>query len=315
MLYDATSSGPIWMDEVRITKGISRSQGETSYTLDAAAFPDVIDTILIPSGSSSVGVSVGETILYPYLIAVGLAENVVLSAIGELTNFIISPQPQSVVLPENQPNSTFYNLHVRVGCSEYTGDVWFYTQFRLSQIFLESAVAIDFSATGAISSAIVDMDEISIGVILNPADLSYVSLLNHLQFFAKGALESYEPKSLIDSILCHLFTDFTWKKHSVIKIALLTSIDPVIEVSASGYERASVFVSDDQWLVKNGSQIANAAFISFPPFTASVVGWALYSDMGGDTALTVQNFSLTKECSATDSGAYFPVGQFSFSIL
>lgn len=117
----------------------------------------------------------------------------------------------------------------------------------------------------------------------NPS--GYTELRNESQFSVTGlwsnasvVTSSESTLTLVDcdlvlTIGSHLLRDAVWEKRTTYFIGLLTSMDPVVEVSNGAYTRQYVYVGDSYW----DANLENLSSFVFPSFNATVVGWALYA--------------------------------------
>jgi hypothetical protein len=112
----------------------------------------------------------------------------------------------------------------------------------------------------------------------------------------------------------HLLRSATWKKRSTYYLGLLTSFDPLTEVSSSGYARLPLTASNASW----DETFTNLQKYSQLPFNGTVVGWALFwystPQLHEDPVILSRAFPEPIVCSSTEPGMAFPVGSFTWSI-
>lgn len=72
----------------------------------------------------------------------------------------------------------------------------------------------------------------------------------------------------------HLLRSATWAKRSYYYLGLLTSMDPLVEVTKTvgGYQRQMITASNSAWT----AEFLNSIALNVPPCDATVVGWALF---------------------------------------
>ena len=112
----------------------------------------------------------------------------------------------------------------------------------------------------------------------------------------------------------HLLRSFVWNKRSTYYFGLLTDLDPLTEVSSSGYARLPVSASNAAW----SEAFVNLQKYSQLPFNGTVVGWALFwystPQLYEDPVVLSRAFPTPIVCSSTEPGIAFPVGSFAWSI-
>lgn len=130
---------------------------------------------------------------------------------------------------------------------------------------------------------------------------------------ASGSLH-YDLDSLTNRILHHLLTNGRWIKATTLSLGLLTSMEPVVEVSTIGYQRIDFAPSDANFSILDGVLTSSIDF-QFPSLTETLVGWCLFSNVYGSTPLVKKAFSSPIICSVLEPGPIFPAGQLHITFI
>lgn len=155
---------------------------------------------------------------------------------------------------------------------------------------------ITFSASGSLTDSITFLPTASSNITLSTS-----GLLQHTL------------DSLTERILHHLLTNQRWIKSSTLSLGLLTSLDPVIEISASGYQRVNITPSDSVFSASDGVFTSLIDF-QFPSFDGTFIGWGLFSDTYGPAPLIKKAFPSSITSSILNVGPCFFAGQLDITI-
>lgn len=120
---------------------------------------------------------------------------------------------------------------------------------------------------------------------------------------------THTPTDLVLSIGNNLLRSTTWNKRSSYYLGLVTSLSPVVEVSAAGYARQPLSVGDAHWT----ANFQNVSAFTFPLFDATVTGWALYADATGPALVFSRPLAAPVVCSASGPAFDVPANQFTWS--
>lgn len=115
----------------------------------------------------------------------------------------------------------------------------------------------------------------------------------------------------------HLLRSAVWTKRGYYYLGLLTSMDPLVEVTKTvgGYQRQMITAGNITWT----AEFLNLVAISFPPCSETIVGWALfwyYSREAGwdDPVLASGGFPVPLVMADSQPGLTIPPGSFTWTI-